>query len=789
MMKQDSQMQVEDIYDRFDAAWAGDVIPDVEDYLPVERSSAEDQQVLLELVLIDLDKRWQRHPVVKDKLPSVIESTGISAQAELPRRPLLEDYCRQYPKLGTVDSLPFDAIAHEFRVRCRYGIDPAIEEYTQRFPDREAELQALFANNACSQKINAVDTGSMNQAEATLIELPSAVPTMKAPSSTSPIDNGIEISTLRFPAPELASGQVFGRYRIDGLLGRGGMGAVYHAYDFHLHRSVALKVPFFKRGYSEEVVQRFLREARAVARLSHANLCRVFDVGVIDGTLFLTMEFVEGQSLEQLFPPDETMPEADVVATVRQVALALQEAHECGIIHRDLKPANIMRNAKGQPILMDFGLAREVDNEVSDLTKDGALLGTPAYMSPEQIRGHSHEIGPATDVYGLGVVMYRLLTGRRPFEGTLTAIAAAIPTEIPITPRELCHTIHPAIEAICLKAMAKRPVDRFASAAEMAAALDHAFLALSGTAPDQRTDFQEETTQSVIKPVASKAFHLATATNHLPPNKYRGLVGGSVAVVAVLLIAAWLNNGTNRATESSGSTQQLSAAVSVVKPDVVKSDDSPDSSATTKPFATVAGSKIGNNSKPNNQPVEADPILETHLQRAEQPAGFEILSQKSLPLHAQDKLQFHVTLNGPSYVYLYLIDTTGTPTRLWPETSEELQQQQPVKELWAPPLAEDGRKQRMYFLDALTGHETVLVATSLKPLTHADLQAVDSLRVKPSVVKGNKPQLMAFGREDRDRGIGGTVETDKILPVEIEDFTERLSRIFDSYTGIVFPHE
>ena len=815
MVKQDTQMQVEEIYDRFEAAWAGDAIPDLEDYLPVGWSSAEGQGVFLELVLIDLDKRWQRPLLVlDDTMSSPNEATVVSAQTEFPRRPLLEDYCRRYPKLGTVGSLPLNAIANEVRVRGRYGDNLTFDEYSQRFPNRMAELRVLFANDASSLNVNTADTYQVSQAEVTLLEQPVA---KKSPSAPTSLDDGIKISALRYPAPELSIGQVFGRYRIDGVLGRGGMGAVYRAYDSHLRRSVALKVPFFKRGYSEEVVQRFLREARAVARLSHANLCRVFDVGVIDGTLFLTMEFVEGQSLEQLFPPGEMMPEADVVSTVRQVALALQEAHDCGIIHRDLKPANIMRNAKGQPILMDFGLAREIDNEENDLTKDGAMLGTPAYMSPEQIRGHSRDIGPATDVYGLGVVMYRLLTGRRPFEGTLTAIAAAIPTETPVAPRELCKTIHPAIEAICLKAMAKNPVDRFASAAEMAAALDREIQVVLGrgqapqnselaegdivghgssrppilnsAVPDpsfKRADFNEETTQSVSKPVASDH---AAAASQVGVKTNRGLIGVSVTVVTVLLIAAWLKRNPNQDTKSSASTQPLTAVASLVKSDVVKSDDSPSSSGATKQIAAVTGSKIGDNAKPNNQSVETNPVLETHLQRAEQQAGFEILSQKSLPLHAKDKLQFHVTLNGPSYVYLYLIDTTGTPSRLWPETSEGLHQQQPVKEVWAPPLADEGRKQRMYFLDALKGHETVLVATSLKPLTQADLQVVDSLRVKPSVVKGNKPQLMAFGREDRDRGFGGTVETDKVLPVEIEDFTERLSHIFDSYTGIVFPHE
>jgi len=773
---------LEGVFDRFEAAWKGDSIPQVSDYLPMGLSPTEHGQVLLELVLIDLENRWKRFHKDEALTSESANTEAAIALDGIPHRPLLEDYCLRYPELKSAKLLPAHAIAHEFRIRCRLESRPSLEEYAQRFPQRTSELALALTDGSSGSDLSGFNTGVIScQPEVTRIE-----PPIESYDSclTQASGDDIELSLLRYPAPELASGQLFGRYRIDGVLGRGGMGAVYRAYDSHLHRSVALKVPFFKRGYSEEVVQRFLREARAVARLSHSNLCRVFDVGVIDGTLFLTMEFVEGQSLDEFLHADEAMLETEVAATVRQIALALQEAHECGIIHRDLKPANIMRNTKGQPILMDFGLARDVDSEESDLTKDGTLLGTPAYMSPEQIRGNSCDIGAATDIYGLGAVMYRLLTGQRPFKGTLTAIAAAIPTEAPIAPRELLKSINPAIEAICLKAMAKSPIDRFASAGEMAAALDREI-----QVPDpsfKRADFNEETTQSVSKPVASDH---ATAAGQVSVKTNRRLIGVSVTVVTVLLVAGWLNRNPNQATESSGSTQQLTAVASLVKSDVVKSDDSPSSSGATKQIAAVTGSKIGDNAKPNNQPVEANPVLETHLQRADQEAGFEILSQKSLPLHAKDKLQFHVTLNGPSYVYLYLIDTTGMPTRLWPKTSEELQQQRPVKEVWAPPLAEEGRKQRMFFLDALTGHETVLVATSLKPLTQADLQAVDSLRVKPSVVKGNKPQLMAFGREDRDRGFGGTVETDKVLPVEIEDFTERLSHIFDRYTGIVFPHE
>ncbi len=601
---------------------------------------------------------------------------------------------------------------------------------------------------------------------------------------TQPFEDGLEITSLRYPVPDLSAGQVFGRYRIESELGRGGMGAVYRAYDSHLHRTVALKVPFFKRKASTEIVTRFLREARAVARLSHANLCRVFDVGVIDGMLFLTMEFIEGKSLEQLFESGQSMPEADVIAVIRQVAMALQEAHDCGIIHRDMKPANIMLNTKGQAVLMDFGLARQVNGEEKDVTKDGTFLGTPAYMSPEQIRGASREIGPATDIYSLGVVMYRLLTGRRPFEGTFTAIVAAISTKSPIALRDHCGTISPAIEAICLKAMAKAPADRFASAKEIAFALDEALPDVFRSTREIRSEVDEETIESVSIPVAGTELPMESAAGKLERRSNLPVFVGAVAAAAVILCVAWLDRGGNATTSQPPEAKSSSGAtLSNGKADRALSGN-----------ALVAGKHAPHQidatvEKPNVNRSASVPILETHLQRALQLQGYEVLSQKSLPLHAHDKLQFHVKLSATSYVYLYMIDTNGVPERLWPKTAEDLDQQKPVAELWAPPLAAEGQKQKMYFLDELHGLETVLVATSPRPLDQAELQSIETIRLSLAQVEGDQPKLVSFRREERERGIGGIVETDKALSLEIDRFTERLSQVFDGYTGIVFPHE
>lgn len=793
------ERSMEEVYDRFDAAWASDVIPQLDDYVPVGLLPEVHRKVLLELVLIDLEKRWQRFHI-RDEVTYVIAlPCDAASHQQIPPRPLLEDYCLRYPVLGAAEHIAAEAIAHEFQVRSRLGSCPTIEEYTRRFPNRATELMTSLADSDSKLEKNVADTGSVSRPDETVIQPPLAV---KEPSAAQSIEDSIEISSLRYPVPELAEGRAFGRYRIENVLGRGGMGAVYRAYDSHLQRTVALKVPFFKKGYSEEVVKRFLREARAVARLSHANLCRVFDVGVIDGTLFLTMEFVEGQSLEQLSKSGEPMPEADVVSVIRQVALALQEAHDCGIIHRDLKPANIMRHSKGQPVVMDFGLARQVDSEENDLTKDGAMLGTPAYMSPEQIRGKSREIGPATDIYSLGVVMYRLLTGRRPFEGTFTAILSAISTETPVSPRDLCGTVSPKIEAVCLKAMAKSASDRFASAAEMATALDEALQTSSGRGQAPPNSGLAEESVTLLEGAKPPILNSAVPDPSLKRNIR--VIGGVASVALTFLIAALANRGGNPSSKTDQTTQPSVVVPSIATTDPAKNDDtktgdvtsdSPkslgtdNSSDATASVSPVIDSKVAIAKKPDVKPLNPNPILETHLQRAQQQVGFEVLSQKSLPLLARDKLQFHVRLNAPNFVYLYLIDTTGMPTRLWPETAADLEEQKPVAELWAPPLAGEGQKQKMYSLDDLHGQETVLVATSQRPLSQAELQAVETVRLNLTKAEGDKSKLISFRKEERERGIGGIVETDKALPVEIDKFTERLSKVFDGYTGIVFPHE
>jgi WD40 repeat protein/tRNA A-37 threonylcarbamoyl transferase component Bud32/tetratricopeptide (TPR) repeat protein len=257
-----------------------------------------------------------------------------------------------------------------------------------------------------------------------------------------------------------------GRFQILHLLGRGAFGAVYKGHDQELDRFVAVKVPRAGQLESKEAEERFLREARSAARLHHPGIVKVHEVGVEAGVPFLVSDFVPSRTLAEVIAAGRpSFQESALLAA--QIAEALDHAHREKVIHRDIKPANILIDAAGDPHVSDFGLARRDEEEVT-LTLDGQILGTPAYMSPEQASGDHARVGPASDQYSLGVVLYELLTGERPFRGSRSMILQQVLNDEPRPPRYLNDRVPRDIETICLKTLAKEPGRRYESCRELA---------------------------------------------------------------------------------------------------------------------------------------------------------------------------------------------------------------------------------------------------------------------------------------------------------------------------------
>ncbi|OAI40916.1 hypothetical protein AYO40_04030 [Planctomycetaceae bacterium SCGC AG-212-D15] len=285
------------------------------------------------------------------------------------------------------------------------------------------------------------------------------------------------------PAPHIPG------YEILGVLDRGGMGVVYKALQIQLKRVVALKMILGGLHAGPQQLARFRTEAEAIARLQHPHIVQIYEVGESEGRPFFTMEFVEGGSLAQHLA-DYRLPPADsksgstasklavrkerdervghIVRLIETLAETIHTAHQRGIVHRDLKPANVLLTLEGLPKITDFGLAKRLD-ATSKNTSTGAILGTPSYMAPEQASGKVRAIGPATDVYALGAILYELLTGRPPFQGeTSIETLMDVMANDPIAPTRLQRTIPRNLEAICLRCLEKKPTHRYLSAAELA---------------------------------------------------------------------------------------------------------------------------------------------------------------------------------------------------------------------------------------------------------------------------------------------------------------------------------
>ncbi len=267
----------------------------------------------------------------------------------------------------------------------------------------------------------------------------------------------------------MAELESLGKYEIRRELGRGAMGVVYEGYDPMIKRVVALKTiraDQLAGENAETAIARFRREAQAAGRLNHPNIVAIYDFGEDQGIWYIAMEYIKGRELKDYFQANERFAPADIVRIMTQILAALGYSHRLGVVHRDIKPANIFVLDDGSVKVADFGVAHI---ESSTMTQVGSVIGTPSYMSPEQILGLP--IDGRSDLFSAGVILYQFLTGERPFTGSSTVTMHKVLEEEPLPPSRFNVQVPGAMDAVVRKALAKRPDDRFQTAEEFADAL------------------------------------------------------------------------------------------------------------------------------------------------------------------------------------------------------------------------------------------------------------------------------------------------------------------------------
>lgn len=256
-----------------------------------------------------------------------------------------------------------------------------------------------------------------------------------------------------------------GKFQLIERIGVGSFGEVFKAIDTELDRTVAIKIPRGTNVQMQQDTERFFREARSAAQLRHPGIVSLYDAGQSEGVYFLVSEYIQGSTLAERLSA-KRYAIRDAAEFIAEVAAALNYAHERGVVHRDIKPSNIMIDLEGRPHIMDFGLAKRVAEEIT-LTLDGQVLGTPAYMSPEQAKGDVRSVDSRSDIYSLGTILYELVTGELPFSGHMRMLLVQVIQDEPRPPRRLNDQIPRDLETICLKAMAKQPAWRYPTASAL----------------------------------------------------------------------------------------------------------------------------------------------------------------------------------------------------------------------------------------------------------------------------------------------------------------------------------
>ncbi len=478
-------LEFDEIVDRFDCMWRqSNPVPTIADFLRATEVPTEHEFALLqELISVDLEYRWRKYhsPTTDDAKVSTGALTVVDTVKDLrPNHLVIESYAEDWPEYSEKILSSIELIAEEFRVRCRWGDRPSLEVYLSRFGDSEQVRAAIFS--------------VMRDLQLEQEQLPAAGSTQAETSEDSESAQGLV---------SIKPGDQFGRYFILEPIGYGGMGEVFLADDTQLERRVALKIPSLDA--SENARNRFVNEAKAAANLHHPGICPVFDAGEINGHPYITMAYIDGQTLRDAGNVNGGISVPILLSILADVARAMQVAHDAGIVHRDLKPTNVMIDNNGKPVVMDFGLARRANvPDDAKITRTGDVFGSPAYMSPEQVDARHGDISPATDIYSLGTILYEYLAYRLPFKGPVGSLLAQITRDQPPKPSDVKIGIDARLEQFCLKMLSKGPNDRPGSMTEVADTLTAIAQRLASTenAPSRQTQpidqlFQQPQVQQV----------------------------------------------------------------------------------------------------------------------------------------------------------------------------------------------------------------------------------------------------------------------------------------------------
>ena len=418
--------QEANLAERYRALWEGDAHPNLEAFvaqrLPLTAAA------LGVLVRVDQRERAARGQIVPT-----------------------EDYFARFPATQQDDETALDLIYNEFLLREQASEAPLVDEFLQRF--------ARFALPLTSQ----IELHQMLDEE-------QASGDEKRPGTTPNARHDVSADRELGVADVVQGGG--GTFRIERVLGSGGMGVVYLRRDLSLDRLVALKLPRLADPFDHVGLRRFEREALAIARLKHPNICGVYATGVIDDKPYLALEFIDGESLDSLLHCAGSLPQRQAVYLALKTAAAIQTAHDAGVLHRDLKPGNILIDIRGEPIVMDFGLALITESNGSSITARGSFVGTPAYCSPEQLLGDRDAVSAASDVYALGVVLFQMLTGRQAFEGVMSEVIDQVVAAQRPRVASWRQDVLPKLDTVFAKAMARSPNQRYASMRDFAAALE-----------------------------------------------------------------------------------------------------------------------------------------------------------------------------------------------------------------------------------------------------------------------------------------------------------------------------